>query len=307
VTEAPVQQQQQEDVDDEDVSPGGASERAQWTASDRGAFLEHFKQQGKHWKAIAERIPGKTPVQCRSFYTNNKDKLGLDDLIPSHMLLQQKGKARGRSRVYSSTNTLAAAAAGEAPDAAAAAGGAGGLHSPDAAEIMQAAFAPAAAAAAAGGLAAHQHAAHDLAEAAAAAAMAASMHYGHGYDAAAAAAGVSEAEWWAVQEAAMQQQRLAPAPAPVPHPPAKKKGGGKRLGGKRKQPDHSNPINRHPNLAAVLQAAAHLLDEDDDYEPLPAAEEVDYSQGMGLGMSQYNQAGAAGYAAAAGKNERASG
>jgi hypothetical protein len=90
----------------------------------------------------------------------------------------------------------------------------------------------------------------------------------------------------------------------VPHPPAKKKGGGKRPGGKRKQPDHINPINRHPNLAAVLQAAAHLLDDDDDYEQLPAAEEVAGSQGVGLGMSHYSAAGVPGYAAA-GKNERA--
>lgn len=308
-----IKQQPQEEEEEEAGSPDGPTERAQWTAADRAVFVESIQQLGKQWAAIAERIPGKTPVQCRSFYTNNKEKMGLDELIPKELLQQQRGKPRGRSRGYSSTNLAAAGgsaggaagdSAAEAGAAAAAAAGGSNLHSPDAVEIMHAAFAPAA-----GGHHPHHHHHHhhhhaDGGEPADAAAAAAGIAYGAqhvpsaaaalGYDAAAAAAGVSEAEWWALQAEAAMQQR----PAPAPHPAKKQRGGGaggRRAAGKRKQPyagSHNalHGIDRHPNLAAVLKAAAHLLDEDEDFEEQPGPEAGAYGQ-YDEGGGQYEQLG----------------
>ena len=53
-----------------------------WTQEEKDTFMTTFKQHGRDWQKLVERIPGKTVNQIKTFYQNYKQKLGLDQIDP---------------------------------------------------------------------------------------------------------------------------------------------------------------------------------------------------------------------------------
>jgi len=80
------QQQQMQQPPAQVAAAGGSHVEVQkrqisyWTQEEKDTFMSTFRQHGRDWKLLSERIPGKTVNQIKTFYQNYKQKLGLDQI-----------------------------------------------------------------------------------------------------------------------------------------------------------------------------------------------------------------------------------
>merc|ERR1712157_389146 len=80
------QQQQIQQPPAQATAAGGSNVEVQkrqisyWTQEEKDTFMSTFRQHGRDWKLLSERIPGKTVNQIKTFYQNYKQKLGLDQI-----------------------------------------------------------------------------------------------------------------------------------------------------------------------------------------------------------------------------------
>ena len=54
---------------------------ARWSPEERDVFLAALRVHGRDWQQVQTALPGKTPIQVRHYFQNNRVRLGLDALV----------------------------------------------------------------------------------------------------------------------------------------------------------------------------------------------------------------------------------
>ncbi|KAI9023478.1 hypothetical protein CLU79DRAFT_748640, partial [Phycomyces nitens] len=82
-----------------------------WSVSEKQDFVSYLERYGKDWERLASAMKSKTAIQVRNFYTNNEDKMRLNEVVPrqeKHQEQTHQESARDMPRMGSAFDTSSA-------------------------------------------------------------------------------------------------------------------------------------------------------------------------------------------------------